>query len=133
MLHFRLPTAALVAPLAALGITLGGGALAPAAAAEPAGIQLAQSQSFSDDQLQSFALAAIEIQEIRATYVTQIQEADSEEQRQQLSEEATEAMVQAVDETPGITVEDYNAIIEASADDPELSERINEYMQSATQ
>lgn len=127
MTHFRLPAAILTA----LGIALGAGV--PAVAGQTAGVQLAQSQSFSDDQLQSFAMAALEIQEIRTDYVAQIQEAESEEQRQQLAEEANTEMVGAVEAAPGISVEEYNAIIEASADDPELSQRINQYMQSDTQ
>lgn len=129
MPNFRLPAAI----LAAMGLTLGAGALAPVAADEPAGLQLAQGQSFSDEQLQSFAMAAAEVQQIRSDYVAQIQQAESDEQRQELAEAANAEMVGAVENTPGITIDDYNAIIEATADDPELSERINQYMQSATQ
>lgn len=129
MASFHLPAAA----LAALGLSLGAGALAPAAADEPAGLQLAQGQQFSDEQLQSFALAALEVQEIRAEYVARMQQTENEDERQQLAQEANTAMVGVIEDTPGLTVDDYNAIIEASSENPELSQRINEYMQSATQ
>lgn len=129
MLHIRLPAAA----IAAAALVLGFGGPSPAPAGEPSGLELAQSASFTDDQLQSFAMAALEVREIRASYVEQMQTAESEEQRQQLAEEANAEMVEAVRETPGITIEDYNAIIEASADDPQLSQRIDEHMQQAGQ
>lgn len=129
MHHFRLPAAA----LAALGLVLGAGALAPAAADEPASVQLAQAESYSDEKIQSFAMAALEIQEIRSDYMARIQQAESEDQRQQLAQQANDEMVSAVEAAPGISVEEYNAIIEASAEDQELAERINQHMQSATQ
>jgi len=130
MAHFRLPAAALAALGLSLGVALGG---APALAGAPAGLQLAQAGQFSDEQIRSFALAALEVQEIRTEYVARIQQAGSDDERQQLAEEASAEMVGAVQDTPGITVEDYNAIVQASSDNPELTERINREMQSATQ
>jgi len=35
-------------------------------------------------------------------------------------------MATAVEETPGITVAEYNAILESAGSDPELAERLNE-------
>lgn len=129
MRQFRLPAAA----LAALGLALGAAAYAPATAGQPAGVQLAQAQTYSDEKLQSFAMAALNVQQIRQDYTAQIQQAETEDERQQLAEAATQEMVDAVESEPGISVEEYNEIIQASADNPELTDRINQYMQSSMQ
>lgn len=117
------------AALAALGLVLGAAAYGPATAGQPAGVQLAQAETYSDEKLQSFAMAALDVQQIRQQYTAQIQEAESEEQRQQLAEEAREEMVSAVESAPDITIEEYNEIIEASGENPDLTQRINEFMQ----
>ncbi len=132
MPNFRIPAAAIAAPIAALGLGFAALATGPATADQPAGVQLAQA-SYSDEKLQSFALAAVEIQEIREDYMAQIQAAESEEQRQQLAQQASDEMVSAVESAPGISVDEYNEIIQASSENQELTERINQYMQSATQ
>ncbi len=128
MPSFRFPAAA----IAALGLVFGAAAVTPASADQPAGVQLAQA-SYSEEKLQSFASAAVQIQQIREDYTAQIQQAESEDERQQLAEEANNEMVGAVESAPGISVEEYNEIIEASAEDQELTQRINEHMESATQ
>lgn len=133
MRQFKLPATLAVLGLALAPVALAPVALAPAAAAEPAGVQLAQAESYSEEKLQSFALAALEIQQIRSDFVERAQQAETDEQRQQLAEEANVEMVGAVESTPGITVDEYNSIIEASAEDEGLAERINQQMQSAAQ
>ena len=118
------------AALATAGLAL---AAVPAVAGQPAGIQLAQAQQFSDEKIESFAVAALEVSRIRDDYVARIQQAESEEQRQQLAEQATTEMVEAVESAPGITTEEYNAIIQAASEDQALSQRINEQIRSAAQ
>ena len=125
MPYFRLPAAALAAMATAFGVVVA----VPAAAQQPAGVQLAQAQTYSDEKLQSFAMAALDVQQIRQEYTAQIQQAESEAERQQLAEEANQEMVEAVETAPGITIEEYNEIIQASNGNPELSDRINQYMQ----
>lgn len=132
MPSFRIPAAVPGAAIAALGLVLGAAAVTPASADQPAGMQLAQA-SYGDEKLQAFASAAVQIRQIREDYTAQIQQAESEEQRQQLAQDANAEMVGAVESAPGISVEEYNAIIEASAEDQELTKRINEHMESAAQ
>ena len=115
----RLPAAALTA----VALALGGAALAPAPA--EAQSQTAQAESFSDEQLQSFAIAAIEVRDIRDRYVPQIQQAGSDEEKQQLAEQAQQEMIGAVEGTPGISIDRYNAIIQAASQDQALAQRIN--------
>ena len=118
------------AALATLGLAL---AAVPATAGQPAGIQLAQAESFSDQKIESFAMAALEVSKIRNDYVGRIQQAGSEEERQQLAEQATSEMVDAVEATPGITAQEYNEIIQAAQGDQALSDRIKQQIQAAAQ
>lgn len=92
---------------------------------------LAQSESapvtgaaFSDSQLAAFAGAAIEVAGIRDRYSAALQDVESEAEGQALIDEGNAAMVSAVEDAPGITLEDYISIGEAAAADPELSQRI---------
>lgn len=126
MAHTRL-----FAALAALGLALG--PVAPALAGQADGARLAQAeqgQQFSDEQLRSFAVAALEVRKIRSDFMARIQQAGSEDERQQLAREANGQMVSAVEDTPGISVEDYNAIVQAAGEDPELASRIQTIVES---
>lgn len=123
MPDMRLPAAAAVALALA--------AAAPAALAEPAGTRLAQAESYSDAQLDSFAVAAIEVSKVRNEYIPRIQSAESEADKQALAQEATDRMIAAVDSAPGISVDEYNAIAQAAGEDPELAERLRQHIEAA--
>lgn len=118
---------------AALATMSLGFAAVPAVAGPPAGVQLAQAQQFSDEKIEAFAVAALEVSKIRKSYVGQIQQAETEEQRKQLAEQATGEMVAAVEASPGITTDEYNAIIQAARTDQALAQRINEQIKSTAQ
>lgn len=127
MAFTRLPAAALTA----VTLALGGAALAPAPA--EAQSQGAEAQSFSEAQLEAFAIAAIEVRTIRERYVPQIQQAGSEEDKQQLAQQAQQEMQGAVEGTSGITIADYNAIIQAASQDQQLAQRISAIIQETAQ
>lgn len=91
-------------------------------------IVLAQAASFDEDTLEAFVVAQNRVVQVRTEYTAAFEAAQSDEQRAQISQEASEAMTQAVQAAPDITVEEYNAVIEAANQDPELLERINEVM-----
>lgn len=124
MSYVFLPAAA----LAAAGLAFASIANVPAAAEQPTGLQFAQAQSYSEEKLQSFALAVVNVQQIQEQYMVEMQRAESEAERQQMAEGITEETVNAVESQPGITVEEYNEIMRAAGEDPALRERINEYI-----
>ena len=62
----------------------------------------------------------------RAGYAEQYQAAQTQEQRQEINQTAMVEMTDAVRDTPGITVEEYNAVFDAMNSDPDLAERVNE-------
>ena len=66
--------------------------------------------------------------EVRNTYVAQLQTIEDEAEQQALIEEANEAIVQAVEEADGINLEEYVAIGEAASTDPEIAAQIDALM-----
>lgn len=117
-----LKTTLTVAVLAS-GLALG---TAPAAMAqsEPDGAALVQEEGKMD----SFVTAALAVDEVRNTYVAQLQTIEDEAEQQALIEEANEAIVQAVEEADGINLEEYVAIGEAASTDPEIAAQIDALM-----
>lgn len=93
----------------------------------PAQQQPQQQPSFSDAELQTFAEAAMEIQQINQEYQPQMQQAQTPEEQQSIRDEATEKMVEAIEEK-GLSVEQYNEIASAAQSDPETAEKINSYL-----
>jgi hypothetical protein len=85
--------------------------------------QMEQAQ-FTDDKLESFLDAAIEVQELTQSYTPRVQAAESEAEQQALVEEANAEIRGAVEDVEGITVEEYVAIGEAAQADPALAQRI---------
>jgi hypothetical protein len=128
----RLPIAA----VASLGLAFGMASLAPAhAQTAPAPAQApAQSampaenmpsENFSDEQLRSFAVATLQIQDVGQEYQPRMEAAESTEEQQALAQEANAQMVQIVEQVEGITVPEYNAIAEAARANPEVMQQIN--------
>jgi len=84
----------------------------------------------SQDQLESFASAALQVQQIRSKWQTRIQEADSTEKTQEFQVQAATEMAGAVQER-GLTVETYKAIATVARDNPEIANRIVKLMEKA--
>lgn len=108
------PFAAVVVTLLALG--------APAQSWAQSG-----QASFEDQTLQAYAVAAVEVRDLQQEWIPRIQNAATSEEKQQLRDEATGQMVQAIQDE-GLTVEEYNAITDAARQDPQLLRRIQGYM-----
>jgi hypothetical protein len=126
MTYSRLPIAVLAAAGLAFGGALAGPVATPAAQAQEAG-------DFSDEKLQSFAVAAIKLSQIRSQYQSQMQSMESDEERQQLQQQTNQRMAQAVKQTDGISIEEYNEIATASRADESLAEKVNDYIKDAAQ
>jgi hypothetical protein len=102
---------------------------APATMEAPA----APAAAIDDAKIESFVVAFLQVDEINRSYAPQLQAAGSEEEQQEVRQQAGEAMVQAVESAQGITVEEYNTIIETAQTDPELAQQINEKIRAAAQ
>ncbi|HMA15431.1 MAG: DUF4168 domain-containing protein [Bacteroidota bacterium] len=101
------------APLAAQAQT--GQPAAPTAAAPGA--------EFSQQQLESYAAAVVKVQAIDQAWKPQIQQAETPQQAEQMTMEATQEMVGEI-QAEGLTVQEYNAITQAAERDRALYDRI---------
>lgn len=119
-------TAAFVAAFALLA----GTAAAPALAQqdEPSSSQQESpaQTDFSQNELESFAKASLEVDRLNKKWVDQIAKAESEEKGQQMRNQAVEEMSQAIRDE-GLTVETYNNIFAVAENNPEVASRIKDY------
>ena len=116
-------TLARILAAAAAAATLAAAPLAPALAQQSDAAPQMQAD-VSDAKLDSFVVAALSVSEIAQEFEGRIQAAADDAARQSLANEAREAMIGAVEETDGITVEEYVTISEAARSDAELNQRV---------
>jgi hypothetical protein len=81
------------------------------------------SPDFSDARLKAFAAASAKVMDIRQEYWPQVQAASSEEEMRRLTKIAQKKMLETV-AAHGLTMDQYNEIVAAAKDDPDLIERI---------
>ncbi len=105
------------------------------AAAPIAGAQSSQSpaeqpaSSFSDDELKSFVVAALEVQRINSVYLPRLQAATTPEEQAQVREAASGEMVQAVEKN-GLSVDKYKEILEQAQTNPAVASRVKEHIKN---
>lgn len=128
-------TRTLFAALAAAAIAL------PAAGAHAEGQQAQTSQGapeaqapqqaagYSDAQVETFALAYLDVASIRDRYMPEIEAAESADEQDALRQQATAEMVEAI-EQQGMEVGIFNEIAAQSRQDQALNARINAEVQS---
>ena len=106
----------------------------PQQAPEQQGMQTPQgtpsSADFSEAQLDAFAAAAEDISRLQQEYDVKLQAAASSEEAEDLRTEATDAIMDALEEQ-GITPDEYNSIVAAAQADPTLYAAIIERMETA--
>lgn len=120
-------------PLAVSGAAAQDELQPPAAAEEPTTMEAPATTSFDENTLRSFVVAFLQVDEINRNYLPQMQEADTPEAQQEVQQQATQEMVVAVENAEGISVEEYNSIIETAQADPELANQINELIRQAVE
>ena len=113
-----------LAPAAvALGMAMGSlGALPALAQADVSGAEMIE----QTEKLDAFIDAAMAVAEVRDAYLEALQDAATEDERNQIMGAAETAILEAVEDSPGITVDEYIAIGDAAAADPDLNARLNE-------
>ena len=104
---------------------------APAPAPAPQTEAPAAAPQQDDAKLKSFAVAFIEVAKVTQSYQPQIESAGTAEDQSRLRQEAGEKMVEAVNEAEGITLDEYNTIIQAAQTDPDLAQKINGHIAEA--
>ncbi|ABC91435.1 hypothetical conserved protein [Rhizobium etli CFN 42] len=115
-------------------------ALSPASAAELAQAQQqppAQGQApmqgqggtgaaapVSDQKLEAFAVAYVQVDKVRQEYSAKIDATKDEAAKQKLQEEAKKQMVDTVKASNAISVEEYSSILTAAQSDPALAKKV---------
>ncbi|MDZ7790022.1 MAG: DUF4168 domain-containing protein [Xanthomonadales bacterium] len=82
----------------------------------------------SDQQLEQFADAQMEIASIQQDFSSRLQNVEEPEKARDLQREANEEMTAAVEEA-GLDVESFNQIAMAIQNDPELQQKLTEMLQ----
>ncbi len=80
--------------------------------------------TLTEEKLDSFVDAALDVQGVTEDFAPRAEAAETDAERQELAEEANTAIRGAIEETPGITIEEYVAIGQAAQQNPELAQRI---------
>ena len=111
--------------LAALLMALG--FAATAAAQEDATTDMPGEAEVTDTDLERFVEVQTDIQEITAEYSARLEGVEDPEEAAQLQQEASQMMVEAVEDT-GLDVATYNNIAVALETDEELRERVQSMM-----
>lgn len=86
-----------------------------------------QSADLSDEKIEAFVDARESVVEISRQWEDRLNNADTQEEINSLQQQAQEEMVAAVRDE-GLTVQEYNMIVDAMQTDPDLQERVNEMM-----
>ncbi len=120
--------------IAASAVVLGIGLSAPAfaqtadaPAQEPvtgAAPAEAEQAAISDEKLEAFVAAVSDVRDIGMDYSAQLQGVPEGEKRQELVQEAEARMVEAVENTPNLTIEEYQQIGARAQQDEALGKRI---------
>lgn len=82
----------------------------------------------SDEDIENFSAAMVDVQELGQEWTQRMQETDDQEELSKMQEEAQEEMIGAI-EDHGMTVEEYNEIATAAQQDPELAQEIEQAAQ----
>lgn len=82
-----------------------------------------QNADVSDQTVSQVGKAVAQILKLRQTLEEDIATAQTDEERQSLAVEVESAAVRAIDEQ-GLSVTEYNEVIGAAQEDPELEERV---------
>ena len=91
----------------------------------PFGAAAEESHAYTDEQIEAFAQAAVDLADIRDAYAADLAAVESEEEQQALVDESVEAMIAAVEDAPNITFDEYLEIGEAAQADPQLADQMN--------
>jgi len=123
----------LLAGALAAGMSIAGASLVAAQSSAPATTPpAAAAAAITDQELKSFAVAALEVKKINDSYRPRYQSAETPAAKEQVQREATEKMSSVVEEK-GLSVDKYNQIVRVAQADPEVAKQIDDYARSMAQ
>lgn len=85
-----------------------------------------EAPAVTDEKLESFVVAFNEVEQVKQDYTQQLQAAESPEEQKQIQNEAGQRMLQAVEDTDGISIDEYNQILQTAQADPDLAQKLTD-------
>ncbi len=92
--------------------------------------QQAAPVAISDEKIEAFAVAYLQVDKVRQDYSAKIGAAKDPASRQKLQNEANQEMIKAVEASPNMSVEDYKIVIGAAQTDPVIAKKLQEKLQT---
>lgn len=78
----------------------------------------------SDQKLEAFAVAYVQVDKVRQEYSAKIDATKDQAAKQKLQDQAKKQMVETVQASPDISVEEYSSILTAAQSDPTLAKKV---------
>lgn len=78
----------------------------------------------SDQKLEAFAVAYVQVDKVRQEYSAKIDATKDQAAKQKLQDEAKKQMVETVQASNDISVEEYSSILTAAQSDPALAKKV---------
>jgi hypothetical protein len=130
----HMPVAALTA--AALSLIVINSPAFAQSAAEPQATQPMQGTApaaISDQKIEAFAVAYLQVDKVRQDYAAKIGAEKDAVSKQKLQNEANQQMINAVEKSPGMSLDEYKTIITAAQSNPDVAKKVQEKLKvSAT-
>lgn len=87
----------------------------------------AQAPAYSDDELKSFAVAIVKVQQLNQFYQPQLQSAATPEEQEKVLKTASDEMTRVVEDN-GMKVHRFTQILDDLLVDPALAERVRQHI-----
>ncbi|MBP1861089.1 DUF4168 domain-containing protein [Rhizobium herbae] len=123
----HMPVAALTA--AALSLIVINSPAFAQGAAEPQGTQPIQGTApaaISDQKIEAFAVAYLQVDKVRQDYAAKIGAEKDAVNKQKLQNEANQQMINAVEKSPGMSLDEYKTVITAAQTNPDVAKKVQE-------
>jgi len=123
----HMPVAALTA--AALSLIVINSPAFAQGAAEPQGTQPMQGTvpaAISDQKIEAFAVAYLQVDKVRQDYAAKIGAEKDAVNKQKLQNEANQQMINAVEKSPGMSLDEYKTVITAAQTNPDVAKKVQE-------
>jgi hypothetical protein len=127
----HMPVAALTA--AALSLIVINSPAFAQGAAEPQATQPMQGTApaaISDQKIEAFAVAYLQVDKVRQDYAAKIGAEKDAVGKQKLQNEANKQMINAVEKSPDMSLDEYKTIITAAQTDPDVAQTVQEKLKT---
>lgn len=84
--------------------------------------------NFSEDELQAFAVATLEVEKVQAKWQPQLANAETAEENAAIRQQAIQEMTEVI-QGEGLSVDQYNGMHAAVQQNPAVLEKVREYRQ----